>query len=139
MRGDENCLFRAFSFISFGVQSYHKSVKETLVSFMEENQILFAKVENTPMEQCLSVSKMKELGTWGTELEILAFSSLCNTTVYVYCNCGGQGWRWLPYKSLTGHQTNYPCLYLVNKHGHFEPVLDVQEDVYSRTTYLLDK
>ena len=141
MRGDENCLFRALSFISFGVQSYHKSVKETLVSFMEENQILFAKVENTPMGQCLSVSKMKELGTWGTELEILAFSSLCNTTVYVYCNCGGQGclMRWLPYKSLTGHQTNYPCLYLVNKHDHFEPVLDVQEDVYSRTTYLLDK
>ena len=114
MRGDENCLFRAFSFISFGVQSYHKSVKETLVSFMEENQILFAKVENTPMGQCLSVSKMKELGTWGTELEILAFSSLCNTTVYVYCNCGGQGWRWLPYKPLTGHQTNYPCVYLAN-------------------------
>ena len=57
---------------------------------MEENQILFAKVENTPMEQYLLVSKMKELGTWGTELVILAFSSLCNTTVYVYCNCGGQ-------------------------------------------------
>ena len=110
MRGDENCLFRAFSFISFGVQSYHKSVKETLVSFMEENQILFAKVENKPMEQYLLVSKMKELGTWGTELVILAFSSLCNTTVYVYCNCGGQGWRWWPYKPLTEHQTNYPCV-----------------------------
>ena len=85
------------------------------------------------MEQYLSVSKMKELGTWETGLEILAFSSLCNTTVYVYCNCGGQGWRWLSYKPLTGHQTSYPCVYLVIKHGHFEPVLDVQEDVYSRT------
>ena len=58
---------------------------------------------------------------------------LCAT----HCNCGGQGWRWLPYKHLTGHQTNYPCVYLVNKHGHFEPILDdVQEDVYSRTPYL---
>ena len=79
MRGDGNCLFRAFSFISFGVQSYHKSVKVTLVSFMEENQILFAKVENTPLEQYLLVSKMIEHGTWGTELEIVSFSSLCNT------------------------------------------------------------
>ena len=62
--------------------------------------------------------------------DIIAFSSLCNTTVYAYCNCySDQGWRWLPYKLLTGHQTNYPCVYLVNKHGHFEPVLDVQEDV----------
>ena len=91
MRGDGNCLFRAFSFNLFGVQSYHKSVRETLVFFMEENQILFAKEENTPIEQYLTVSKMKELGPWGTELGILAFSSLCNTNVYVYCNCGGQG------------------------------------------------
>ena len=39
---------------------------------------------------------------------------------------------------LTGHQTNYPCVFQVNKHGHFEPVLDDQEDVhvYSRTPYL---
>ena len=51
---------------------------------MKENQILFALIENTPMEQYLLVSKLKELGTWGTELEILAFSSLYNTTVYVY-------------------------------------------------------
>ena len=100
------------SFILFGVQSYHKSMRETLVSFMDGNQILFAKVENTPMEQYLLVSKMKEHGTWGTDLEILAFSSLCNTTVYVYCSCGGQGCRCVPYKPLTGHQTNYPCVYI---------------------------
>ena len=30
-----------FSFILFGVQAYHKSVRETLVSFMEENLIKF--------------------------------------------------------------------------------------------------
>lgn len=136
MRGDGNCLFRAFSFIVFGVQTFHKCVREKLVSFMEDNKVLFTKVENTPMEQYLSISKMKELGTWGTEMEILAFSSLCNTTVYVFCNCGGQGWRWLPYKPLAGNSTNNPCVYLVNKYGHFEPVLDVQEEIYTRTPYL---
>lgn len=89
MRGDGNCLFRAFSFIVFGVQTFHKCVREKLVSFMEGNKFLFTKVENTPMEQYLSISKMKELGTWSTEMEILAFSSLCNTTVYVFL----QLWR----------------------------------------------
>jgi hypothetical protein len=69
---------------------------------MEENKDLFSKVENTPIEKYLSASKMEELGTWGTELEILAFSSLYDTTVYVYCNCGGQGWKWLPYEPLKG-------------------------------------
>ena len=87
------------------------------------------------MEQYLLVAKMKELGTWGTELVILAFSSLCNTTVYVYCNCGGQEWILSPYKPLTEHQSNIHCVYLDNKHCHFEPIMDVQEDVYSRTQY----
>lgn len=42
---DGNCLFRAFScFILFVIQSFHKRVRETLVSLMEENKILFAKV-----------------------------------------------------------------------------------------------
>ena len=52
---------------------------------MEENQILFAKVENTSIEDYLLLSKMKELDTWGIKLEILAFSYSCNTTLYVYC------------------------------------------------------
>lgn len=53
-----------------------------------------------------------------------------------FCNCGGQGWRWLPYKPLARNSTNNPCVYLVNKYGHFEPVLDVQEEIYTRTPYL---
>ena len=49
MRGDGNCLFRALSFNLFGVQSYHKSVRETLYSLLHERESnLFAKVENTP-------------------------------------------------------------------------------------------
>ena len=50
---------------------------------MEENQILFAKVENTPMEQYLSVSKMKELGTWGQGWRSLHFL-LCATQLFTY-------------------------------------------------------
>ena len=36
IRGDGNCLFRAFSINLFGVQSYHKSVRETLYSLLQE-------------------------------------------------------------------------------------------------------
>lgn len=39
------------------------------------------------------------------------------------------------YKHRAEHQTNNPGVYLVNKYGHFEPVLNVQEEVYSRTLY----
>ena len=80
MQGDGNCLFRAFSFVISGVQSYHRKIREKLVTFMEENACLFKGLENTSMQHYLSMSKMKDLGTWGSELEILAFASLCNTT-----------------------------------------------------------
>ena len=40
MRGDGNCLFRAFSFVISGVQSYHRQIREKLVTFMEENACL---------------------------------------------------------------------------------------------------
>ena len=76
-----------FRFILFGVQSYHKSMRETLVSFMEENQILFAKVENTPMEQYLLVSKMKELGTWDPCLASVDIGFLGVTITYVTLSC----------------------------------------------------
>ena len=96
----------------------------------------FKGLENTPMQHYLSMSKMKDLGTWGSELEIHAFASLCNTTVHVYCNCGSGHYKWLPYKPLAGNQSDDQSVYLLNKYGHFEPVLDVQEEFYSRTPYL---
>lgn len=83
MRGDGNCLFRAFSFIVFGVQTFHKCVREKLVSFMEDNKVLFTKVENTPMEQYLSISKMKELGTWGQKWRFRHFPH-CATQLYMF-------------------------------------------------------
>ena len=54
---------------------------------MEENQNLFAKVENTPMEQYLLVSKMKELGTWDPCLASVDIGFLGVTISYVTLSC----------------------------------------------------
>ena len=40
MRGDGNCLFRTFSYVLFGVQSYHNDVRNKVVGFMKENKHL---------------------------------------------------------------------------------------------------
>ena len=88
MRGDGNCLFRAFSYILFGVQSYHVLVRDYIVGFMKNRKDLFERVEATPIGSYIAESHMSEVGTWGTELEILAFATMLNTTIYVYCPQG---------------------------------------------------
>ena len=136
MRGDGNCLFRTFSFVLSGVQSFHKTVREKIVSYMEENNDVFSRIENTPMDKYLSASKMKNPGTWGTELEIIAFASMCNTPVHVYCSAGHGEYKWLVYKPAIGQSLYNHSVYLQNIYGHFEPVLDVREEVYTRTPYM---
>ena len=32
-------------------------------------------------------SRMQTLGTWATELEVIAEASLLNTTIYIYAKC----------------------------------------------------
>ena len=54
---------------------------------MEENQNLFAKVENTPMEQYLIVSKMKELSTWDPCLASVDIGFLGVTISHVTLSC----------------------------------------------------
>lgn len=43
MRGDGNCLFRTFSYILFGVQSYHNDVRNKVVDFMKKNKHVLKK------------------------------------------------------------------------------------------------
>ena len=37
--------------------------------------------------------RMQTLGTWATELEVIAAASLLNTTIYIYAKCG-ETFKW---------------------------------------------
>ena len=53
---------------------------------------------------------MGSSGVWGTEVEVLAFASMVNTTVYVYGPVGQNVYKWMPYRPLDGIQPNVQVL-----------------------------
>jgi len=50
MRGDGNCLFRTFSYVLFGVQSYHDIVRDKVVDFIKQNK----EVESDPAQYMMT-------------------------------------------------------------------------------------
>ena len=54
MRGDGNCLFRTFSYMVFGVQSYHIIIRDYISDFMKKkNSELMKGIERQPIEQII--------------------------------------------------------------------------------------
>ena len=144
MRGDGNCLFRTFSYVLFGVQSYHNDVRNKVVGFMKENKHLLQTMEADP--KYLKRSRMEHEGSWGTDTEIRTFATICNTTIFVYCKHGmndknNDNYVWLPYPPLHEgkNESNSKCIFIMNIGNLYEPVLDVTEDIYSRTPYIYIK
>ena len=130
MRGDGNCLFRSFSHFLTGAQSDHHLVRKATVEYMTSNTSVFSNV--AACKDYPSTSSMDSSGVWGTEVEVLAFASMVNTTVYVYGPVGQNVYKWMPYRPLDGIQPNVQvlapaagCIYLSNIDCHFQPVLKV--------------
>ena len=68
-------------------------------------------------------SRMQNLGTWATELEVIATASLLNMIIYIYAKCG-ETFKWFkhsPQKINLGlHQDE--GIYITNLNKHFETV-----------------
>ena len=135
MRGDGNCLFRSFSYLVFGVQTYHDLIRQSIVEFMKENENLMRGVMQDSVPSYLDKSMMANSDTWGTEVEIFAFATLTGTIVYVYSLVGSH-YRWLEYKPLTNTNRNDRAVFIQNVDNHFVPVLDVDGEEYSKQPYL---
>ena len=88
IRGDGNCLFRALTHVTLGVQTSHRAIRNQIVEYMCSHEDIMKKIESRPMADYVKQTKMDRLGTWGTETEILAFATMTNTVVYVYCRSG---------------------------------------------------
>ena len=95
IKGDGNCLFRAFSKILTGNQDDHGLLRTMTVSYIMDNLTTMRQVSPNIAEH-LHTSNMISLGTWGTEIEIFALATILNATVYVYSQLGNSQ-KWLPY------------------------------------------
>ena len=90
--GDGNCFFELFCIHLLAHRNIIMKFAYWLQpTWLTTQQILylscFLNVGET-MDSYIEQSKTQSLGTWATEIEIIAAASLLQTTIYVYGPCG---------------------------------------------------
>ena len=126
--GDGNCLFRALSYAITGRQNYHSLVREKIVQHIRHNEHALLAHMNGSVNLYLARTGMTNQHVWGTDVEIIAASSLLETDIYVYTKVSFlYKWRWFSSFMLSGYPAkNTSGLFLQNTSGvHYDIVLDV--------------
>ena len=84
MQDDGNCLFRSLSFLVTGRQTYQSDVRQKVVEHMMIETYLLPHISFSTLEEYFAHIRMKNQSAWGTDVEILAASSLLERDIYVY-------------------------------------------------------
>lgn len=124
--GDGNCLFRAVSYVMSGSQEHHDILRKLAVEKMYSMGSKFTRITGENATDYIKRTKMNELGVWGTEVEIYALSTLLKTCIFVFLSNENNN-SWIPhYPRLDpGDLCESECIYLRNKHYHFDVVLEM--------------
>lgn len=76
-------MFRCLAMIMYGSESFHDTVRSLLANFIEDNAKDFKKyLSDETME--MHLKKLKELGQWGTHVELKAAAGILNLPIYIY-------------------------------------------------------
>ena len=88
---DGNCFFRSVSLAVTGSQEFHEELRLLITTYMihksTDPMLSSLGSPDGSMESYMKQSRMQTLGTWATELEVIAAASLLNTTIYTYAKC----------------------------------------------------
>lgn len=129
----ETSFFRAIAFSICGEENQHNKSRKAVVSHLKQNRLTFTpylRNEYSSIDDYLASSRMKCVGSWATELEILATADLFNINIYTYNEN-----RWNLY-TCEQHVQHVPsnCGSIYLKHcneNHYEVVTCVKHNNYS--------
>nr|XP_057903045.1 uncharacterized protein LOC131101719 [Doryrhamphus excisus] len=120
---DGNCFFRAISQAVSGTQKNHRKIRLHVVKHMENHCEDYEKLlrsEYNCLTEYISVSKMKYVNSWATEVEIQAAADSLGINIFTF-----YGGHWLRYSSTSESSRG---IYLDNSSGnHYECVTCVNE------------
>jgi len=132
--GDGNCLFRALSLAISQSEENHNIIRSYLVNHMLDSDILtdkenlFAASNNQSQSFHQHIVNMQQLGTWGTEQEIVSFAHLFNCSVLCCSDYDSTGniciQHFPPHfasNPTCSNECHHQSLYLVNTGTHYEP------------------
>ncbi|XP_026112716.1 uncharacterized protein LOC113091414 [Carassius auratus] len=132
--GDGNCFFRAVAQVICGTQKPHRAVRLAIVKHMVLHSVQYNNLlrrQYGSMEDYLSKSKMRFVGSWATELEIQAMANYLGVDIYTYHNE-----KWLQY-SCMHERTCDQGIYLQHcNENHYEVVICVKQP-NSQMCYML--
>ena len=81
--GDGNCLFRALSFAIHQHQDMHHKLRIDITQMIKDNKQQFKPFIIGPVPIDRHIINMSKLGTWGTQVELIAASTLFRVPIYV--------------------------------------------------------
>ena len=108
-------------------QEYHHEIHVLITTYMIQNyshpKLSCLLPPNEPMECYVKRSRMQVLGTWATEIEIIATACLLQMSIYVYGQCGkGNKWQKHSPDQVRDDPHQDECIYITNLNNHFETV-----------------
>ena len=112
-RGDENCLFRSYSFQLFGSEEEHISVCTAAARFENLNQSAFSPYLTSINKATITehIQHVQRPSVFGTHIEILAIATLFNVPTFYCCSNGRDlQYRWHCVTPLTQQGLRHPDL-----------------------------
>ena len=80
--GDGNCLFRACSFLLYGTESRHSTIRQAVCDYIHANKDFFEHFIDEDFDNYVRFKRRN--GTWGDDLEIQAISEIYNRPIHIY-------------------------------------------------------
>ena len=134
---DGNCLFRCLAKLLTGSQEAYPKVRGEICRYIATNAKdrlgwRFHTTQETPLQYLLR-THMEHDYIWGTEMEILAASTILETDIYVATECdlvdnsspfqmSRRVIRWCRYSACSDY--DHSCaIYMANFNNHYEPVV----------------
>ncbi len=112
---DGNCLFRSLSKQLFHSEKHHSTLRKTLTGHAASYPEVYISwtIEGLSLQE--HILKMKEPGTWGSQLEIAAAATLFQKTIYVASDSlVPNECRWTAFPPLTIPETSTVVLGLTS-------------------------
>ena len=96
VKGDGNCLFRAISHQLYATEDFHAELRQCLHQFIQQSK---TKYEAYWIHSTVSyndhLQQLMHLGSWGTQLELKAFSDYLDLPLYICSpNPTTKAYRW---------------------------------------------
>ncbi|KAL8616055.1 hypothetical protein ACOMHN_064605 [Nucella lapillus] len=126
-KGDGNCYFRSISFVLTSSEDQHLKVRDRVVRHMSLIPIAekIKAYSGQETAEYISASRMEDMGTWATDIEVVATANLLGCDIIVHSKYGEE-MRWLRYPaSFSLRQKTDTAIYLENRSDHFNVVLSV--------------